>query len=119
MVRYSQKKVNIMPPIGLLLGKLDFSNLFINLSGTAYATLAEAQKAGAATINYGAFINVVLNFLIVAFAMFVLVRGINRMRRAEHEAEPEPESKDCPHCCSSIPVQATRCPQCTSELAAA
>lgn len=98
----------IMPPIGLLLGKVDFSNLFINLSGTDYATLAEAQKAGAATINYGMFINTIINFLIIAFAIFLVIRQINKSRPVA--------VKNCPYCLSSIPLAATRCPSCTSQL---
>lgn len=98
----------IMPPIGLLLGKVDFSNLFINLSGTDYATLAEAQRAGAATINYGMFINTIINFLIIAFAIFLVIRQINKSRPVT--------VKNCPYCLSSIPLAATRCPSCTSQL---
>lgn len=105
----------IMPPIGLLLGKVDFSNLFINLSGKNYATLAEAKAAGAATINYGLFLNTVIDFLIVAFAVFLLIRQINRFKRRQEEA-PAPDTKDCPYCCSGIPVQATKCPHCTADL---
>jgi len=105
----------IMPPIGLLLGKMDFTNMFINLSGQSYATLAEAKKAGVATINYGLFANTIINFVIVAFAVFLIVRSVNRMRKA-----PEaPATKDCPYCLSAIPKDATRCPHCTSELKAA
>jgi len=103
----------IMPPIGLLLGKVDFSNLFIGLSGKSFATVQEAKAAGAVTLNYGLFINTVLDFTIVAFAVFLLVRQINRLKRAEEVA---PVTKDCPFCFSKIPVKATRCPQCTSEL---
>jgi large conductance mechanosensitive channel len=101
----------IMPPIGLILGHVDFSNLFINLSGTSYASLAEAQKAGAATINYGLFINSVLNFLIVAFAIFVILRIVNRNR-----AKAPATTKACPYCASTIAIAAVRCPQCTSDL---
>jgi large conductance mechanosensitive channel len=107
----------LMPPIGLLLGGADFSNLFISLNGQAYASLPAAKEAGAPTINYGLFINSVISFLIVAFAVFLLVRQINRLRRQEEPAA-EPVVKECPFCCSTIPVKATRCPQCTSELAA-
>jgi large conductance mechanosensitive channel len=109
----------IMPPIGLLLGSVDFSNLFINLTGTPYASLEEAKAAGAATINYGLFINTVLDFIIVAFVIFLLVRQINRMKREEEAPPAEPTTRDCPYCLSSIPIKATRCPNCTSELAAA
>ena len=105
----------LMPPIGLLLGNVDFSNLFVNLSGQPYATLAEAQAAGAATINYGLLINTVLDFVIVAFVVFLFVRQVNRMRR-EEEAPPAEPTKECPHCLSTVPLKATRCPHCTSEL---
>ena len=108
----------LMPPIGLLLGSVDFSNLFINLSGQPYATLVEAQAAGAATINYGLFINTVLDFVIVAFVVFLFVRQVNRMRREEEAPPPEP-TKACPYCLSAVPLKATRCPHCTSELEAA
>lgn len=107
----------IMPPIGLLLGKVDFSNLFINLSGTPYATLEEAKKAGAATINYGLFINSVVNFLIVSFALFLLIRQVNRWTTKPAPAA-EPTTKECPYCLSTIPIKATRCPHCTSQLEA-
>jgi len=106
----------LMPPIGLLLGRVDFSNLFINLSDGEYTTLAAAQEAGAATINYGLFISTVLDFVIVAFVIFLLVRQINRMQREREEQPAEPTTKECPHCLSTIPLQATRCPQCTSSL---
>ena len=105
----------LMPPIGLLLGNVDFSNLFVNLSGQPYATLAEAQAAGAATINYGLLINTVLDFIIVAFVVFLFVRQVNRMRR-EEEALPAEPTKECLHCLSTVPLKATRCPHCTSEL---
>ena len=104
----------VMPPIGLLLGEMDFSNMFINLTDKPYGTLAEAKAAGAATINYGVFINTVLDFVIVAFVVFLLIRQINRMKRAE--PAPAPSAKDCPYCLSSIPPKASRCPQCTSQL---
>jgi large conductance mechanosensitive channel len=103
----------IMPPIGLVLGGVDFSNLFINLSKTTYATLAEAQVAGAPTINYGVFVLTVLDFVIVAFVVFMLVRAVNRMQRPKPVA---PTTKECPYCLSIIPLRATRCPHCTSEL---
>jgi large conductance mechanosensitive channel len=106
----------IMPPIGLLLGGVDFSNLFINLSKTPFSTLAEAQAAGAPTINYGAFVLTVLDFVTVAFVVFMLVRAVNRMQRPKPAA---PTTRDCPYCLSIIPLQATRCPHCTSELRAA
>jgi large conductance mechanosensitive channel len=109
----------IMPPIGLALGNVDFSDLFVMLKeGTKapapYSSLAEAQAAGAVTINYGVFINSIVSFLIVAFAVFLLVRAANRMKPAEAAAAPS--TKDCPYCRMAIPVGATRCPQCTSEL---
>lgn len=106
----------LMPPLGLALGKVDFSNLFINLSGGSYRSLADAKAAGAATINYGAFINTVIDFVIVAFAIFLLVRGINRLRR--EPAPPTPTTRSCPYCITTVPLQATRCPACTSPLEA-
>ncbi|HEB66117.1 MAG TPA: large conductance mechanosensitive channel protein MscL [Chloroflexi bacterium] len=109
----------LMPPIGLLLGGVDFSNLFINLSGGEYASLAEAQAAGAATINYGVFINTLLDFLIIAFAIFLVVRAVNRLQAAQQEEKtppPAPTTKTCPYCFTEIPIQATRCPHCTSQL---
>ncbi len=106
----------IMPPIGLLLGDVDFSNLFVNLSEGSYATLAQAQEAGAATLNYGAFINTVVDFLIVAFAIFIVIRQMNRLKKPEEAAPAEPTTKDCPFCLSAIPINASRCPSCTSEL---
>ena len=108
----------LMPPIGLLLGRVDFSNLFINLSDKPYSSLAEAKAAGAATINYGLFINTVIDFAIVAFVVFLLVRQVNRMKRHKDEQLPTPASKECPYCISAIPVKAVRCPNCTSELKA-
>ncbi|HSF39056.1 MAG TPA: large-conductance mechanosensitive channel protein MscL [Thermoanaerobaculia bacterium] len=104
----------LMPPLGMLIGRVDFTNLFINLSGGNYQTLEQAKEAGAATINYGLFLNNVLSFLLVIFAIFLLVRWINRLRRQE---TPEaPVAKECPFCRSTIPVKATRCPNCTSQL---
>jgi len=105
----------LMPPVGLLLGKVDFSGLFINISGQTYATLAEAKKAGAATLNYGLFLNTVLDFLIVAFAIFLLIRQVNKLKR--QPAPVEPATKDCPYCLSAIPVKAIRCGHCTSQIA--
>ncbi len=109
----------IMPPIGLALGNVDFSDLFLLLqpgpkAAAPYATLAEAQAAGAVTVNYGLFVNAVITFLIVALAVFLLVRAANRIRPVETPADPA--TKDCPFCRMSIPIGATRCPQCTSEL---
>jgi len=105
----------LMPPIGLLLGKVDFSNLFINLTNRHFETVAAAKAAGAATLNYGLFMNAIINFVIVAFAMFLLVRQVNRLR----EPAPTPAApamKACVYCCSQIAAAATRCPQCTSQL---
>lgn len=107
----------IMPPLGLLLGKVDFSNLFFSISGQPYPTLAAARAAGAATINYGLFLNTILDFLIVAFVIFLLIRQINRWSKPK--AAPAPTTKECPFCYSAIPIKATRCPNCTSELKAA
>ncbi|HSD50307.1 MAG TPA: large conductance mechanosensitive channel protein MscL [Candidatus Methylomirabilis sp.] len=106
----------LMPPIGLLLGKVDFSNLFINLSGKPVSSLAEAKAAGAATINYGLFLNTVIDFLIVAFAIFLLIRQVNRLKRQPEPAPVVATTKDCPYCLSSVALKATRCPHCTSEL---
>ena len=111
----------IMPPIGLLLGNVDFSNLYwVMKEGAAaaapYVSLGEAKKAGAVTLNYGLFINAVVSFTIVAFAVFLLVRTINRLRALEEAPPVEAVTKECPQCCSEIPIKATRCPQCTSQL---
>jgi large conductance mechanosensitive channel len=110
----------IMPPVGLLLGDVDFTNLFFILKEGAtagpYASLADAQAAGAVTINWGAFINTIISFIIVAFAVFMVIRNINRMKREEEATPEEPTTKECPRCFSEIPIKATRCPQCTSEL---
>jgi len=104
----------LMPPIGLALGNVDFSNLFINLSDKDYPSVAAAKAAGAATLNYGMFFNHVINFLIIAFAIFLLIKQINRMQKPAPAAAPT--TKECPHCFSSIPLKATRCPHCTSNL---
>ncbi len=109
----------LMPPLGLLLGKADFSDYFVNLTSQHYATLADAHKAGAAVIAYGSFVNTIINFLIVAFAIFLLIRQINRLKRKKEEAPPPATTKECPYCVSAIPIKATRCPQCTSSLQAA
>jgi len=110
----------VMPPIGLILGNVDFTNLFINLSNIDYATLADAKAAGAPTINYGLFINTILDFLIIAFVVFLAIRAMMRMRRKEQveEIKSAPTTKDCPFCVTSISLQATRCPNCTSQLTA-
>jgi len=109
----------LMPPIGRLLGGLDFSNLFINLSEKPAATLAAAKAAGAATINYGVFLNTVIDFIIVAFVIFLLVRQVNRMKRQPEAAPAAPTAKECRYCMSVISIKATRCPHCTSDLKAA
>lgn len=103
----------IMPPIGMLMGKMDFSALFIDLSGKHFETLAEAKKAGAATLNYGLFINTIADFAIMAFVVFIMVKQINRLKR-EAPAAPAPETKECPFCLSNVPLAAKRCSQCTS-----
>jgi large conductance mechanosensitive channel len=107
----------LMPPIGRLLGKMDFSNLFINLSDKPVNTLAEAKAAGAATLNYGLFLNTCIDFIIVAFAIFMVIKQINRFQRAEAPAPAT--TKECPFCFTMIPLKATRCPSCTSEVKAA
>jgi large conductance mechanosensitive channel len=106
----------IMPPIGKLLSNVDFTNLFINLSDGDYDSLAEAQAAGVATLNYGLFINTVINFLIIALVVFLIVKQVNRLQRPSEEAPAEPTTKECPYCLSAIPIKATRCAQCTSHL---
>lgn len=114
----------LMPPIGLLLGRVDFSNLYVILrDGTVpgpYAALAEAKKAGAVTMNLGLFVNTVINFIIVALAIFLVVRAVNRLQAMNKKEEPvaEPTTRDCPFCASTISLKATRCPHCTSELGA-
>jgi large conductance mechanosensitive channel len=105
----------LMPPIGLLAGKIDFSSLFINLSGQTFATLAEAKAAGAPTINIGLFLNNVIDFLIVALVIFFLVKQINRLKRKEAPAAPA-STRDCPRCLSAVPLKASRCAFCTSDL---
>jgi large conductance mechanosensitive channel len=106
----------LMPPVGLVLGRASFDDLFVTLSGGSYPSLAAAKAAGAPTLNYGVFINTIVNFVIIAFAVFVLVRQIDRMRAKP--VPPSPSTKECPHCAMAIPLRATRCPQCTSALAA-
>lgn len=113
----------IMPPIGLALGNVDFTNLFIVLkdgtkAAAPYAALADARAAGAVTVNYGLFINSVVSFIIVAFAIFMMIRTMNRLKREEAAPPAEPTTRDCPFCLSAIPLKAVRCPHCTSEVKA-
>jgi len=108
----------LMPPIGLLLGNVDFSGLFLDLSGESHASLAAAKEAGAPTINFGMFINTVLDFVIVAFVIFLLVKQLNRLKKAEPAPAAAPTTKDCPRCMMTIPLAASRCGHCTSELKA-
>jgi large conductance mechanosensitive channel len=105
----------VMPPIGLALGRVDFRNLFVALNGQTFASLADAQKAGAPTINYGVFVNTIIEFVIVAFVVFLIVRQVSRFKPAPTAAPAEP-TRECPFCVSKIPVRATRCPFCTSEI---
>ena len=107
----------LMPPIGLLLGKVDFSNLYINMSGRVFASLADAQKAGIPTLNYGIFLNNVINFLIVAFVIFILIKQINKLQKPAKPGSPAaPTTRECPFCCSTIAIKAVRCPNCTSQF---
>ena len=106
----------LMPPLGLLLGKVDFSNLFVSLGGQAFESLAAAKAAGAPTLNYGLFLNTVINFVIVALAIFAVVRAANRMQKPAPASAPA--TRDCPYCLSSVPLKATRCAHCTSQLPA-
>ena len=106
----------VMPPIGLILGKVDFSNLYINLSGTPYPSLAEAQAAGAATLNYGSFINTVVDFLVVAPVVFLLIRAYQRAQGAKTDEPSAPTTQECRYCLSAIPLKATKCAYCTSPL---
>jgi len=106
----------LMPPIGLLLGRVDFSNLFINLSSQSYPSVDAAKAAGAATLNYGLFLNTVVDFLIVAFAIFLLIKQVNRFMAKKEEAPPAPTTKECPRCLSQIPIKASRCAHCTSDI---
>lgn len=105
----------LMPPIGKLIGDVDFTNLYVNLSGGSFPSLEAAKAAGAATINYGVFVNTVIYFLIVAFALFVLIKQINRLRR--EPPPPESDTRECPRCVTAISKRASRCPACTTELA--
>lgn len=107
----------LMPPLGMLIGGVDFNSLFVSLNGVSYSSIAAAKEAGAPTINYGLFINAIITFILVAFAVFLLVKQVNRMR-----SEPQPQTptgRDCPYCLSNIPRKATRCAQCTAEIPAA
>lgn len=109
----------IMPVIGSLVGKVDFSNLYINLSGQQFNSLQEAQAAGAATINYGLFLNNLINFLIIAFSIFIVIKQINKLKnftKKKEEVQVEATEKDCTYCCTKIDIKATRCPHCTSVL---
>lgn len=111
----------IMPPIGILLGNIDFKNLFVVIKEGAtavgpYLTIDDAQKAGATTLNYGRFINTIITFIIVSFSIFIMIKGMNAAKKKEVEAPKVPTVKDCPHCATSIPVKAVRCPNCTSVL---
>jgi len=111
----------LMPPIGLAMGNVDFANLYILLkegskAAAPYAALADAKAAGAVTINYGLFINSVISFIIIAFCVFMLIRTMNRLKREEAAPQAEPTTRDCPFCCSAIPLKASRCPSCTSEV---
>ncbi|MBH0332469.1 large conductance mechanosensitive channel protein MscL [Brevibacillus brevis] len=106
----------ITPLIGLLLGKVDFSGLFINLSGVPYKTFAEAKAAHAATLNYGLFLNSVIDFVIIAFSIFIVIKQLNRFKRKQEVEQAPVTTKECPHCISAIPIKATRCPNCTSML---
>jgi large conductance mechanosensitive channel len=112
----------LMPPIGLAMGGVDFSNLFLVLKAGVeiagpYASLTAAQEAGAVTVNYGAFINTIISFVIVAFALFLVIKAMNTMKREEPAAPAAPTTRDCPKCCTAIPIKATRCPHCTSDVA--
>ncbi len=107
----------LMPPLGKLMGNVDFSGLFINLSGTSYPSLAAAKAAGAATINYGLFINTIIDFIIVAAAIFILIKQVNRLKKPVEA--PAPTTKPCPYCLTNVPIKATRCAACTSELKSA
>jgi large conductance mechanosensitive channel len=113
----------LMPPLGLVLGNVDFSNLFMVLKEgktlSPYATVAAAKEAGAVTLNYGVFVNTIVNFLLVAFAIFFVVRSINRLKKKEEAPPAVPTTKECPYCLSTIPIQAKKCGHCTSELKAA
>jgi large conductance mechanosensitive channel len=106
----------LMPPIGKLLGGVDFSNLFVVLGGGTYPSLKAAKEAGAATVNYGVFVNTIINFVIIAFVLFMVVRTMNRLKREPSAVAPAPTEKECPFCATSIPLKAKKCPNCTSGL---
>lgn len=105
----------LMPPLGLLLGRMNFADLFISLNGQAYPSLAAAKAAGAPTLNYGLFINNLIDFVLIGTAIFLLIKQVNRLQKAEPTSAPD--TKECPFCCSKIPLAASRCPHCTSQLA--
>ena len=109
----------LLPPIGLLMGGADFTNYFVTIKGAAQPTLAAAKVAGSVTINYGVFINAILDFLIVAFAIFMLIRQVNRFKKKEEPAPAAPATKECPQCLSVIPLKAKRCAHCTTQFASA
>ena len=106
----------VMPPIGKLLGNIDFGSLYINLSGKTFTSLAEAQAAGVPTINYGVFLNTILDFIIVAVVLFFIVRAVNQIKKKEETPVAVPATKECPYCCTQVAIKATRCPSCTSQL---
>jgi len=105
----------LMPPIGLVIGRVNFADLFVSLTGRSYPTLAAARAAGAPTLNYGLFLNTVINLVIIAFAVFLVVRQVNRLKGPP---PPAPPTRECPHCATAIPAKARRCPHCTSDIAA-
>ncbi|NLY46779.1 MAG: large conductance mechanosensitive channel protein MscL [Tissierella sp.] len=106
----------IMPLIAVLTGGMDFTNKFLSLDGNQYLTLAEAQEAGAATLNYGAFITTIIDFLIIAFSIFIVIRQLSKFKKKEEVVEEAPTTKTCPYCITEISIEATRCPHCTSNL---
>ena len=106
----------IMPLIGVLSGGMDFTNKFMSLDGNRYLTLAEAQEAGAATLNYGTFITTIIDFLIIAFSIFIVIKQLNKFKKKEEVVEEAPTTKTCSYCITEIPIEATRCPHCTSSL---
>ncbi|MDX9917234.1 MAG: large conductance mechanosensitive channel protein MscL [Gudongella sp.] len=106
----------IMPLVGLVLGGSDFSGLFVSLDGNAYSSIEAANEAGAATLNYGLFISAIIDFIIIAFSIFLVIRALNKMKKPEEEVEEEPTTKECPYCKSEVALDATRCPHCTSVL---